>query len=54
MANWRNYGNIFYGDSVILFLVKTVYFFTNKIEEIEKQIIRIKEWDWIDGDKQSE
>jgi|DEB0MinimDraft_6_1074348.scaffolds.fasta_scaffold03995_9 hypothetical protein len=44
----------FMGIVSFYFLVKTVYFFTNKIEEIEKQIIRIKEWDWIDGDKQSE
>lgn len=42
----------FMGIVSFYFLVKTIYFFTNKIEEMEKQIIKFKEWDWIDKDKE--
>ena len=41
---------IFMGIVSLYFLIKTVYFVINKVDTIEKEIIRFKEWDWIDKD----
>ncbi|QDP60647.1 MAG: hypothetical protein Unbinned1469contig1000_26 [Prokaryotic dsDNA virus sp.] len=41
----------FMGIVSLYFLIKTVYFIINKVDMIEKEIIRFKEWDWIDKDK---
>ena len=42
---------IFMGIVSLYFLIKIVYFIINKVDTIEKEIIRFKEWDWIDGDE---
>jgi len=41
----------FMGIVSLYFLIKTVYFIINKVDMIEKEIIKFKEWDWIDKDK---
>ena len=41
----------FMGIVSIYFLIKTVYFIINKVDTIEKELIRFKEWDWIDKEK---
>ncbi len=40
----------FMGIVSLYFLIKTVYFIINKVDAIEKEIIKFKEWDWIDND----
>ena len=35
----------------LYFLIKIVYFIIIKVDTIEKELIKFKEWDWIDGDK---
>lgn len=41
---------IFMGIVSFYFLLKSIYFIINKVDKLEKEIIKFKEWDWIDND----
>ncbi len=41
---------IFMGIVAFYFLLKSIYFIISKVDKLEKEILKFKEWDWIDDD----